>query len=238
MVAGLDVRGVRLVVLAAAATRAARLCLLGSCWSGGALRRRRSEMRPVHRQQSGHPRPFQAVAHAHVRLLGGRAHLLAVLRRRFPLDPLVGLVLVFHERLAVLKPAEEPDEEPEEDERRQTWDEGEALDVQARPGVAAVEEHVPLHVAPVGVGVDVGGPPVVGERAAVEVDQGFGLLYRVDLVSGPHVLAVFVGLVEDLVLPHVEVQNQHEEDDAVVEPLTCNNTNMTRRDRLRTLLCF
>lgn len=178
-------------------------------------------MGPVHRKQNGHSRRLQAVAHAHVRLLGGHAHLLAVLRRRLPLDPLVGLVLVFHECLAVLKAAEEPDEEPEEDKRRQTGDEGEALDVQARPCVAAVQEHVPLHVAQIGVGVDVGGPPVVGERAVVEIDQRFGLLHREDLVSGSHVLTVLVGSVEDLVLPHVEVQNQHEEDDAVVEPFPC-----------------
>ena len=181
-------------------------------------------MRPVHRQQHGRSRSLQRVAHGHVQLLWRHAHLLAVLRRRLPLYPLVRVVLVFREGLAVLESPEQPDEEPEEDERRQAGDERQALDVQAGADVAAVEEHVPLDVSRVGVGIDVGGAPLVGERAVVEVHECLWLLHCVDLLPRPDVLTVLVGLVEDLVLPHVEVQNQHEEDDTIVEPLTCNET--------------
>lgn len=202
----------------------ARMCLLGFHGNSGVRRGRRSKVRPVHRQEHGRSRWFQTVVHGHVHLLRRHAHLLAVLRRRLPLYPLVRLVWVFREGLAVLESPEQPDEEPEEDERPQARDEGQALDVQAGSRVAAVEEHVPLHVGDVAVGVDVGGAPLVGEGAVVEEAERFRFLHCEDLLARPDVLTVLVGLVEDLVLPHVEVQNQHEEDDAVVEPLTCNET--------------
>lgn len=133
--------------------------------------------------------------------------------------------MVLREGLAVLKSPEQPDEKPEEDKRRQAGDEGQALDVQAGSDVSAVEEHVALHVGHVGVWINVGGAPLVGERAVVEVYECFRLLHSVDLLARPDILTVLVGLVKDLVLPHVEVQNQHEKNDAVVEPLTC------KRDR-------
>lgn len=153
-----------------------------------------------------------------MRLLWRHSHLLAVLGGRFLLNPLIRLVLVFREGLAALKPAQQPDKKAKEDERGKAGDESQAFDVQACPGVPAVQEHVSVHVGHVGGGVDVGGPPLVGERAVVEVPQSLGLFHSVDLLTGPNVLTVFIGFVKDLVLPHVKVQNQHQEDDAVVEP--------------------
>ena len=44
------------------------------------------------------------------------------------------------------EPKEAPKEEPKEDERCQARDKGQALDVQAGSNVAAVEEHVLLHI--------------------------------------------------------------------------------------------
>lgn len=202
----------------------ARLGLLGFRGNGGVRGGRRAKVRPVHWEENGRSRPLQAVAHSHVHLLWRHPHLFAVLGWRLPLDPLVRLVLTVCERLAVLKSPEEPDEEAEEDERSQARDEGQALDIQAGSDVAAVEEHVPLHVAPVGAGVDVGGAPLVRQRAVVEVLERFWLLHRVDLLTRTNVLPILVWLVEYLVLPHIKVQNQDEEDDAIVEPLAYNET--------------
>lgn len=177
-------------------------------------------MWPVHWQEHGRPRLFQAVTQCHKRLFRRHGHV----RRRLPLDPLVRLVWILRDGLAVLETTKQPDEEAEKDKRCETWDEGQTLDVQAWPHIAAVEEHVVLQVAEVGGRIDISGAPLVGERAVVEVPECFWLLHSVDFLPRPHILTVFIGFVEDLVLPHVEIQNQHQEDDPVVEPLTCKET--------------
>lgn len=115
--------------------------------------------------------------------------------------------MIFVEGLTILKSPKQPDEEPKEDERCQARDKGQALDVQAGSNVAAVEEHVLLHIGRIGAGVDVGRAPLVGECAVVEVPECVWLLYCENLLTRPNVLTIFIGLVEDLVLPHVEVQN-------------------------------
>lgn len=168
----------------------------------------------VHQEQHGRSGPLQRHAHGDVSVLWRHSQI----GRRLPLDALVGLVLVLRERLAVLETAEEPNEEPEENERRQARNERQAFDIQAGAHVPAVQEHVSLDVCVVGAGIGVLRAPLPGQRAAVEVPQGVRVLHGVDLLSRTHVLAIFIGFIEDLILPHVEVQDEDQEDDAVVEP--------------------
>lgn len=168
----------------------------------------------VHQEQHGRSGPLQRLAHGDVSVLWGHSQI----GWRLSLDALVGLILVLRDRLAVLETTEEPNEEPEEDERRQARNERQAFDIQTGAHVAAVQEHVSLDVRLVGAGICVLRAPLPGQRAAVEVLQGVRVLHGVDLLSWTHVLAVFIGLIEDLVLPHVQVQDEDQEDDAIVKP--------------------
>lgn len=161
----------------------------------------------VNQEQHGCSGSLQRLAHCDVSVLWRRSRI----GRRLSLDALVGLVLVLRERLAVLKTTEEPNEEPDESERGQARNERKAFDIQTSAHVPAVQEHVSLDVRLVEAGICVLRPPLPGQRAAVEVPQGFWVLDGVDLLSWTHVLAVFVGLIEDLILPHVQVQNEDQE---------------------------
>ncbi len=168
----------------------------------------------VHQKQHGCPAPLESLAHGDVHFIRRDSQI----RWWLALDGLVALVLILRERLAVLEASEQPDEEPKEHEGCQTRDEHQAFDVQTGAHIAAVKEHVFLDVRLVGERVDVSGAPLPSQRAAVEVAQRLWILHGVDLLSWTQVLTIFIGLVEYLVLPHVEVQDEDQEDDSIIKP--------------------
>lgn len=225
----MDIRKPRWFIQCRAVNGNAWVRLLGFHRDGRVGGRCGPEVRQIHRQQHWRAQSFQAVAHWEMRLLWRHSHLLAVLGGGLFLNPLVRLVLTFREGLAALKPAQQPDEEAEEDKRSKTRDKSQTFDIKAGPGVSAVQKHVSKHVRHVGRGVNVGGAPLVSKGAVVKVLQSLRLFNGVDLLTRADVLAVLIGFVKDLVLPHVKVQNQHEEDDAIVKPLACNEKSRRKR---------
>ena len=77
--------------------------------------------------------------------------------------------------------------------------------------------HVFVDVRYVSLGVDLR-PGVVAPRVRIAGIEHGDVGHGVHLVLHARVLAVVLRLVEDLVLPHVQVEQHDEEDDAVIEP--------------------
>ena len=117
--------------------------------------------------------------------------------------------------MAAVKPNEQTEDEEDRDRRNERC----CLDGERKIQELGVHLRVGQTKRLISHWVYVAGTPVVGEQRGVGGLQECLVLHCVDVAGAVRVLAEVEGLVEDLVLPHVQVQDDHQEDDAVVEPL-------------------
>ena len=64
--------------------------------------------------------------------------------------------------------------------------------------------------------------PFISHKSSVSPSQELSVRYAVDITLRVCVLAIGKRFVEDLIFPHVQVQDHDNEDDTVVEPFACD----------------
>ena len=134
-----------------------------------------------------------------------------------PLPPLLqpASVRVFLRRL---ESAVNPDEDSEQQEDGDVWDEGHGLEGQGVVVEAAVHHGVARDERSVGGRVQGHVSEIEHQQRRVVGVQTVLVKHRVDSTGRVGVLAVLHWLEEYLVLPHVQIKQDHEKQNPVIEP--------------------
>lgn len=112
-------------------------------------------------------------------------------------------------------------EKPKHNENCKTWQESHAFACKVVVIETGVHFVISWNVGHISSWVNCGVPKIKNKLCLIECVEAVGVCDGVDLALWVHVLSEVFGLVEHLVLPHVEVEKKHEEQHTVVEPLSC-----------------